>query len=207
MARKLHLRSSLDLAGLRARWRSEHGPAVHSEAETTAALADVDKDIEDCDAEVDRLQSQIIFIRNQRKRLEEYKTCLRFLRSPIRKIPNETLLRIFDFACDMNEITSKKLSAMPTLSISDVCSRWRNLTQSNPILWSRIHIEIQTTPPSHSRLPLLNLYLKCSRNSPLTFEITGPTDERDLTLYDLALCAAVATHSNRWRNLTIFQAE
>ncbi|KAE9404486.1 hypothetical protein BT96DRAFT_877662 [Gymnopus androsaceus JB14] len=105
------------------------------------------------------------FFQNQRKRLEDYKSCLRFLRSPIRRLPNETVLRIFDFACDMNDLTSKKLQTMPALVISGVCSRWRNLARSCPELWSRIQITIWSTPRRLPSFPVLDLYLRSSTTS------------------------------------------
>lgn len=84
---------------LRTRLRSEHGPAVQDIAKI---LADVDKDLEDCDTEVSRLQLRIIVLRNQRRLLEEYRTygMLHFI-SLIRRLPNENLLRISDYACGM----------------------------------------------------------------------------------------------------------
>ncbi|KAE9384624.1 hypothetical protein BT96DRAFT_791463, partial [Gymnopus androsaceus JB14] len=103
-------------------------------------VLEVEKDLRDCESEIHRLRSRIIFLQNQHRRLEEYKASLRFLVSPIRKLPNETTLCIFDYACDMNELTSKKLETMPTLAISMVCSRWRDLTKAYPILWSRLRI-------------------------------------------------------------------
>ncbi|KAE9404491.1 hypothetical protein BT96DRAFT_786882, partial [Gymnopus androsaceus JB14] len=105
-------------------------------------LADVDKDLDDCDSEISRLQSHIIFLQNHRQRLEEYRGCWEPLRSPIRRQPNEIILRVFDLVCDMNELTSKKLQKMPALAISGVCFRWRALATSCPKLWSRISIQI-----------------------------------------------------------------
>ncbi len=142
-------RTKLDFAQVRERVRSEYGPAAQSEAEITGALADVDKDLEDCDAEVHRLQSHIIHVRNQRRRLEEYKTFLRSLISPIRKLPSEILSRVFDFVCVTNELTSKNLASMPALTISGVCSRWRALSRSLPNLWSRLRIDVPKTPLLH----------------------------------------------------------
>ncbi len=121
------LRTGLDFANLRSRLRSEFGPAAQAESEIVSAVADVDKDLADCDDEVLRLQSRIIHLRNQQVRLKEYKKCLRALTSPIRKLPNEILVRIFDYTCDMNEISSRKLKKMPALALSGVCSRWRSL--------------------------------------------------------------------------------
>ncbi|KAE9404457.1 hypothetical protein BT96DRAFT_813556, partial [Gymnopus androsaceus JB14] len=132
----------MDWEEIRRRLRSEYGSGVQSEAEISGVLADVDKDLEDCDAEFRRLQSRIIALQNRRKRLEEYKISLRFLRSPIRRLPNETILRIFDYACEMNELTSKMLRTMPALAISSICSRWRTLAQSYPDLWSRIRLQL-----------------------------------------------------------------
>ncbi|KAE9404423.1 hypothetical protein BT96DRAFT_813473, partial [Gymnopus androsaceus JB14] len=134
------LRTNVDFEEIRQKLRSEYGSGVQSEAEISRALADVEKDLEDCDAEFRRLQSRMIAVQNQRKRLEEYKVSLRFLQSPIRRLPNEIILRIFDCACEMNVLTSKTLQTMPTLAISSICSRWRALAQSYPDLWSRIRL-------------------------------------------------------------------
>ncbi|KAE9392635.1 hypothetical protein BT96DRAFT_797741, partial [Gymnopus androsaceus JB14] len=110
------------------------------------ALVDIDKDLDEFDAELSHLQSRIVFLQNHRQRLEEYRGCWHSLRSPIRRLPNETVLGIFDFACDMNELTSKTLQTMPALAISGVCSHWRALAKSYPDLWSRIRLEIWATP-------------------------------------------------------------
>lgn len=200
------LRSNMDFAGLRTRLRLQHGPIVHSDAEKSApALIDVDKDIEDCNAEICRLQRRIVLVQKQCHRLEEYKACLRSLGSSIRKLPNETLLRIFDLACDMNEITSKNLKTMPVLAISGVCFRWRDLVRSAPELWARLRIEMQTSPPTHRNFPVLDLFLSSSQNSPLTLEITkGTGGTNDVLPHQLVVCNILATHSNRWKVLMGF---
>ncbi|KAE9386341.1 hypothetical protein BT96DRAFT_1026274 [Gymnopus androsaceus JB14] len=162
------LRSNLDFVALLERLRCEHGPAV---TDVTGILADVDKDLEDCEAEVGRLQSRIIALHNQHRLLEQYRTYLRSFRSPIRRLPNETVLRIFEYACGMNELTSKKLGDMPTLVISSVCSRWRSLVKTRPALWSFIRINMQLIPPNE--FLILGLYLESSRQSPLCIELIG----------------------------------
>ncbi|KAE9404495.1 hypothetical protein BT96DRAFT_419340 [Gymnopus androsaceus JB14] len=91
-----HLRINVDFTEIRRRLRSEYGTAIQSDADNEISN-DIDKDLDDCDAEVRRLQSRIIFLQNHRERLEEYKGCLRFLRSPIRRLPNETVLRDLQF--------------------------------------------------------------------------------------------------------------
>ncbi|KAE9406252.1 hypothetical protein BT96DRAFT_803614, partial [Gymnopus androsaceus JB14] len=103
-------------------------------------LADLDKDLEDCKVGIHRVQSELHRLETRRQHLEKYKASLWALRSPIRRLPNETFLSIFGFACDTNEITSKSLGTMPALTISSVCSRWRCLAKSLPDIWSCIHI-------------------------------------------------------------------
>ncbi|KAE9404510.1 hypothetical protein BT96DRAFT_813507, partial [Gymnopus androsaceus JB14] len=136
-------------------------------------LADVDKDLDECYAEIRHLQSRIVSIQNQSQHLKDYKACLHFLRSPICKLPNETVLRIFDYASDMNDLTSKRVQKMPALAISSVCSHWRNLARSCPKLWSRIQITMWSTPRHLSGLPILDLYLISSQQAPLIIEFLG----------------------------------
>ncbi|KAJ3854498.1 hypothetical protein EV368DRAFT_80543 [Lentinula lateritia] len=49
-------------------------------------------------------------------------TCLRSPKSPIRKLPNEVMLRILDYACDMNDLFANNIEAMPASSISSEIS-------------------------------------------------------------------------------------
>ncbi|KAE9399564.1 hypothetical protein BT96DRAFT_920090, partial [Gymnopus androsaceus JB14] len=76
MSANFQLRTNMDLEEIRRRLRSEYGSGVQSEAEISGVLADVDKDLEDCDAEFRRLQSRMIALQNQRKRLAEHKVFL-----------------------------------------------------------------------------------------------------------------------------------
>lgn len=203
LAGDFRLRSNLDFEVLRARLRCEHGPALQSE-DIAGSLSDADKDLEDCDTEVDRLQSRLIVLQNQRRLLEEYRAQLDFLRSPIRRLPNETIAWIFDFVCDMNELTSKKLESIPTLAISSVCMRWRKIVRARPSLWSCIRLAIHSIPPN--KFPILDLYLESSQQSPLTLEITGSEDDRELEPRHLAVCATLIAHVSRWQHLTVVGA-
>ncbi|KAE9397357.1 hypothetical protein BT96DRAFT_823463, partial [Gymnopus androsaceus JB14] len=133
-------------------------------------LADLDKDLEDCNFEIYRVQSELHRLEARRQHLEKYAASLCALRSPIRRLPNETFLSIFGFACDTNELTSKRLETMPALTISSVCSRWRSLAKSLPDIWSCIHIKMYTSFSLPS-FPILDLYLASSQQSPLTLTL------------------------------------
>ncbi|KAE9404536.1 hypothetical protein BT96DRAFT_420421 [Gymnopus androsaceus JB14] len=196
------LRTNVDLMEIRSRLRSEYGCAVQSEEEISGILANVDRDLDDCKAETSRLQARIVSLRNQCQRLENYKACLKSLRSPIRRLPNETLLLIFDFACDMNELSSKSAD-YAALMISGVCSRWRDLAKFHPDLWSCIHIHIDKAPLHLPSFPILNLYLSSSQRSPLTIKIAGLGFDGPLNPHHLAMCATLARCSTRWKKLRV----
>ncbi|KAE9386333.1 hypothetical protein BT96DRAFT_928261 [Gymnopus androsaceus JB14] len=193
------LRTNLDFVALRQRLRSEYGSSVQTEADIDGIVSDVEKDLEDCDAEIDRLQSRILVLQNQRRLLERYRTHSCSLRSPVRKIPNETVQQIFDYACGMNKLTSKKFRDMPTLTISNVCLRWRSLVKACPALWSRIHFKMESVP-SHN-FSVLDLYLESSQQSPLIIEITGKPEA--LQPHHAAVCDALVGHVNRWQQLSV----
>ncbi|KAE9386683.1 hypothetical protein BT96DRAFT_1026133 [Gymnopus androsaceus JB14] len=176
--------NNVDFSAVGRRLLSEHGTAIEAEEEIFATLALIEQDLDDCKAESDcvqakihRLQSEIrplhfrtIVLEYDRQRLERHKARLRSLRSPFRRLPNELVLLIFTFVCDMNELTSRKLVSMPTLNISAVCSRWRDLTRSSPELWSAIRLRMGPAPCD---LRLLDFYLHCSQQSPLSLEFKG----------------------------------
>ncbi|KAJ4478429.1 hypothetical protein J3R30DRAFT_3890980 [Lentinula aciculospora] len=197
-------RSDLDFANLYAKLRSEFGPDAQSKARMTTELADVEIEIESCEAELHWLQSHISFLHTHRRHLGEYKICLHSLMSPIRKLPNELTVRIFDYACNMNDLTSRRLKTMPALAITCVCSHWRNLAKSSPQLWSRIRLNLTMMHTNRLGFDLLDMYLALSQQSPLIFEILGETLET-LEPRQAALCIIVGACSERWKEFTVSQ--
>ncbi|KAJ3878765.1 hypothetical protein F5051DRAFT_220781 [Lentinula edodes] len=201
----LRLRTIVDFPKVRERLRLEHGPAAQSPELLATQLHNVEADQIDCDAEVHRLQSEIhrlqshiAFLQNQQHHLADYKVCLHSLKSPIRRLPSEIMLRIFDFACDMNYIASNSLRTIPALALKNVCSYWRDLTQSCPQLWSRMYIKRSKFPRRLPGLPILNLFLESSQQHPLTLEVTDFWSYR-LTDYWVAVCALLNAHHSRWQ--------
>ncbi|KAF9072055.1 hypothetical protein BDP27DRAFT_439856 [Rhodocollybia butyracea] len=158
-------RTNIDAAGLLQRFRSEYGTATVDTKEVTEMLNAVDKDFEDYETEILLLQSRILYIKTQQTRLKEHAVDLRYLNSPIRKVPNEILLRIFDYACYRNLLQEfpwseefkfspstpvvDPLKHLPAMSISSVCARWRSVALSASAIWSRISLELS---PENSRL-------------------------------------------------------
>ncbi|KAF9072061.1 hypothetical protein BDP27DRAFT_1184608, partial [Rhodocollybia butyracea] len=108
--------------------------------EVEEMLKDVDKDLEEYETEISLLQSRILYIKSQQTRLKEHVIDLRSLNSPIRKVPNEILFRIFDYACNKNLL--QEFPFLPAMSVSSVCTRWRLVALSSSAIWSRISLEL-----------------------------------------------------------------
>ncbi|KAF9059701.1 hypothetical protein BDP27DRAFT_1340957 [Rhodocollybia butyracea] len=178
-------RVAVDLPRLHDRLRNEAGPASVQPDEVTSVLENIQRDLEDYESEIYRLER----LRQEKERLEQYATRLRSLLSPFRKVPDEILRRIFDDCCDMNSFrvvhprnwlpvhTSQALRSKPALVISSVCSRWRRNALSMPVIWSRISLywDIQAAEyckDEHAEMffPLSN-FLDRSQQCPMTVNL------------------------------------
>ncbi|KAF9067503.1 hypothetical protein BDP27DRAFT_1328721 [Rhodocollybia butyracea] len=101
-------RTNIDTAGLLQRFRLECGPDAVDEKEVAEMLIAIANDHEDYESKILLLQSRILYIQTQQARLQKHTVDVCFLLSPIRKVPNEILLRIFDYACETNLLPSSK---------------------------------------------------------------------------------------------------
>ncbi|KAE9402714.1 hypothetical protein BT96DRAFT_918015 [Gymnopus androsaceus JB14] len=183
------------------------------------ALVLCDGDLQDYEADLMRLQSQILFIEEQQARLKVHRARLRSLTSPVRKIPNEILASIFDSVCALtpnlfrelpwsesqekvlSELISPMITYLPALSISATCSRWRSVAVSFPSLWSRLKLEItsgRNMVPGmlNALIATIDLFLARSAKFPLSIslEICGPPQKRHPFVLSLLL-----QHTHRWR--------
>ncbi|KAH9479186.1 hypothetical protein JR316_0007772 [Psilocybe cubensis] len=76
-------------------------------------------------------------------KIDQYKA----LASPLRRLPTEILAEIF-FYCLPTETNSIISPNEAPLILTRVCSKWRKIALTTPIIWSTIHI---STPPIDSR--------------------------------------------------------
>ncbi|KAE9393231.1 hypothetical protein BT96DRAFT_228486 [Gymnopus androsaceus JB14] len=165
-----------------------------------------DRDLGDYEVEETRLQAQLLFIREQQTRLRDLKTRFGSLTSPIRKIPNEILASVFDYACEWNllqefpwtldselrptKLTSPIITYIPALSLSSTCTRWRSVAKSSPSLWSRFELEIASGEGIvNAFIAIVDLFLVRSNQHPLEIDLNiqgGPDNQRPPVL-DLLL--------------------
>ncbi|KAF9069489.1 hypothetical protein BDP27DRAFT_1186687, partial [Rhodocollybia butyracea] len=59
-------------------------------------LQNVQRDLQDYESEIHRLESRSLFLKAQMERLQQYTSQVRSLLSPVRRVPDEILQSIFD---------------------------------------------------------------------------------------------------------------
>ncbi|KAJ3861839.1 hypothetical protein EV359DRAFT_66143 [Lentinula novae-zelandiae] len=130
--------------------------------------------------------------------LKSYTENLSTLLAPIRRVPMDVLLHIFVLGCTQDDVNAKNSTA---LTISAVCTCWRQLTKSQSTIWANFQIRLEEyeepSAPEVAQLVFrVNLYLARSRSYPLTLRIL-PEKSRDHPALKL-----IAQESQRWKHLS-----
>ncbi|KAG7095865.1 hypothetical protein E1B28_006557 [Marasmius oreades] len=164
-------------------------------------LKDANKELEEYEAEINRLQTAIYAVESKRDRLKRTAGLYRSLLSPIHAIPSEILNLIFAFFCEENELNRSPLPA--ALRLTMVCGRWRDIVASTPSLWSSIFIDFNGLLPED--LYVLNLlterFLKQSQPAPLRLKLH--LSEEDILAQALPSLNALVQNSHRWETLDL----
>ncbi|KAF5393038.1 hypothetical protein D9757_001122 [Collybiopsis confluens] len=188
------------------------------------------KKLLDSRAPADKAQRRPIRDIVKKSRVEEYKIYVKSLLPlaadyipPIHRLPNELLLTIFELSSSSNELrfrksacskasspgVSPKFPQLPTLAISNVCTRWRGLALGTSNLWSQLKLEFiesELEPSLYDGLiSMLQLYLSRSRSAPLYLQVNIRINKSHHTpkgpfVYALVL---LFKHHNRWRSFKL----
>ncbi|KAF8891511.1 hypothetical protein CPB85DRAFT_1332202 [Mucidula mucida] len=116
---------------------------------------------------IERVESMLDVLKAHHTHLNTYiQRSTRYIRrSPIRRLPTEVLGIIFASAC-----TSFPRNEYKTpLSISLVCSKWRDMALSTPSLWTHIHIAPHSGGLEH--------FLERCGNIPISIKVEIPYNE------------------------------
>ncbi|KAK0472253.1 hypothetical protein IW261DRAFT_1611672 [Armillaria novae-zelandiae] len=113
--------------------------------------------------------------------------------SPIRRLPEDIILRIF-IGLDYCRV-STDLKQSPWL-FGHVCHHWRVLTRSSPSLWASLCVNLASPPPHN----LLTIFLSLSKNVPLDIILDAREigDEGKEVLHN-----SIIPLSRRWFDLTL----
>ncbi|KAL0570835.1 hypothetical protein V5O48_011118 [Marasmius crinis-equi] len=120
----------------------------------------------------------------------------RLIISAHRRFPLEVWQEIFLFACHSSMVDNgdnydgsedvgysltlddtyldhnRQAKTMPTITLSQVFSRWKDIVHSSPALWSSIKVDLSSLPP-FAEVPL-GLYLEKSKPHPLRIRVQAP---------------------------------
>ncbi|KAF9014512.1 hypothetical protein BDZ89DRAFT_448125 [Hymenopellis radicata] len=121
--------------------------------------------------EIKRVESMLDALKAHHAHLDRYiQRSIQYIRSsPIRRLPTEVLGIVFASAC-----TSFQRGEYKTpLSISLVCSKWRDLALSTPSIWTHIYIA-----PHSGGLDVYEHFLERCGNIPISVKIEIPYTER-----------------------------
>ncbi|KAJ7663093.1 hypothetical protein DFH06DRAFT_1189324 [Mycena polygramma] len=165
------------------------------------------------DAEIERIQKILAVLVSERTALTTYAEGCRSALSPIRRVPTELWVKIFDL-CDIfySNLCSPLLSTTPEeevdrlsnrhlLQLSQVSSLWHKIAMGTPKLWSTIALDTSlwdNATISHARLlSLLDLSLKRGGNHPLVMDI-GVLQEHPQSH---AIVILLSQHASRWKDV------
>ncbi|KAJ7098220.1 hypothetical protein C8R44DRAFT_356621 [Mycena epipterygia] len=144
--------------------------------------------------------------------------------APIRRLPNEILLNIFDLCCPLTrpccadgwqirtvEENSDRLAQLHLQQLTQVCYSWRSLVLGTPSLWSTIEMDLGHLPEPPEgyvgqRLEILRSSLQRSAAARLQIYVrvrlrtlVGPLSLAEGPVLDL-----LARHSDRWQTAKIW---
>ncbi|KAE9389971.1 hypothetical protein BT96DRAFT_980509 [Gymnopus androsaceus JB14] len=179
---------------------------AHQTSDIVKFLKEIDSEVDRYTTKISALETEIALLNSQRQRLQSHRTSISFLLSPIHRLPNELLTRIFTLACEKNVLNSDPgFRDGVALRIAGVSFRWRVLAIACSEIWSSIVIQLHDgTEPEEVRLQLehqLDIYLERSKDQRLTLEIYVGVPWRQV-VHD-PLITKLVQHSARWQHLTL----
>ncbi|KAF8998054.1 hypothetical protein BDZ89DRAFT_1028479, partial [Hymenopellis radicata] len=134
-------------------------------------LGNPSSELADLVQEIERAESMLIALKAHHAHLDTYiQRSTQYIRSsPIRRLPTEVLGIIFASACT----SFQRREYTTPLSISLVCSKWREMALSTPSLWTHIYIA-----PHSGGLDVYQHYLEQCGNVPISVKVEIPYRER-----------------------------
>ncbi|KAJ7230863.1 hypothetical protein B0H12DRAFT_1328413 [Mycena haematopus] len=166
--------------------------------------------------EIRRLKETLARVKSDRALLQWYSDGCRSVFAPIRHLPTELLIEIFDLCFPSEEhVVSGSTSATKEenrvaksylLRLSRVCSHWHGIAMGTPRLWSSITADTWAWYDcSLSRKTLLGLVkssLERSGGYPLNLQIAADPNLPDATVRHIL--KLIARYSLRWKNVCLW---
>ncbi|OJA17057.1 putative protein 30 [Rhizopogon vesiculosus] len=139
--------------------------------EQNLGLSIVNEELARARAEVSRLENKHATIMGIVHQLEA-------LRSPIRRMPMEIMVKLFDHCVAVDEIQKPDPLRAPML-LGQVCSAWRELVVALPCLWKSLKVEFPSETQSwenvmQSRLMSMHVWISRTKALPISLILEHP---------------------------------
>ena len=148
-------------------------------------------------------------LKNQLRTYENYLTRHQSILSPLRRLPPELLYQIFEFFAPplLYRNGPDKPSHWSELpwNVSQVCHRWRAITLSMPLLWTRIPLFIPDMKYT-TNLFFLEFYanfLLRSAGQPISVFVSSHDAKAEKVMKWHPAIKLLVSHSYRWQHLSI----
>ncbi|KAF9003578.1 hypothetical protein BDQ17DRAFT_1425069 [Cyathus striatus] len=124
--------------------------------------------------------------------------------APIRKLPEDVLLRIFTFLCDRIFIPGSENFVLTAIQVSH---HWRHVTQSSPILWSEVSVYTDDMVSDKEKKmvgPLLKKCVELSKDVPLNISVES---EGIAEILGDGCISKIGENACRWREIKFADGE
>ncbi|KIK52871.1 hypothetical protein GYMLUDRAFT_64000 [Collybiopsis luxurians FD-317 M1] len=195
--------SSFAVDQLRAKWQ-------FSKSEASTMVRTVDDEIRTASTEILRLDSDILALQTRRKKLQQLEEWCRSFYSPIHKLSEELLCRVFVLCCGSTPSTFVdsegrcNLADAPPFVLGSVCKQWRDMTLAAPRLWTNIFLFLDPNNEYDLEAPV-GLQLLRSKGYPLTLQIDMDVKHclDDPNVYrEHPLVPILVQNANRWLSVS-----
>ena len=172
------------------------------------------------DAEIERLNSIICVLYDQRNALNEEIEAHRALISPFRRLPLDVMGEIFAHCLPTHHNAVMSIREAPLL-LGRVCSAWRSITLSTPQLWASLHIPTPTPDSGFGPASTRKMITRCeavrewilrSGEIPLSISLyaseavysfgSSPDSQRDIEFFG-SVSRQILPFSRRWKTLDL----
>ncbi|KAG7444320.1 uncharacterized protein BT62DRAFT_921162 [Guyanagaster necrorhizus] len=185
------------------RWTSNVLPAPE-EIEYRREISDARVEILRYENELLRLARIMSKLDAERAAMETFIQQKESFLSPIRSMPNEILVIIFECAVDLDVActTPSIREALSVHRISLVCSRWRDIVTSMPGLWSFISVSLgrHTQHDLIVSEALIRRHLELAGNELLTIRISS---ENYIPHAHYPFIVQLSHHAHRWKDVRV----
>lgn len=162
----------------------------------------IDTDIRQYEAQIQRLRSEMIMLKNKKKQLENQRERYKSLLAPVRRLPTEVLHHVFVTYAHMNYLFSF-WKYLPGQKIMSVCARWRDIAKSCSALWTKIMmgIDSESIEDENRITTALRWCLERSGSTaPLDIALQGTLPD---DVEELEYCTLLASQAARWREVSV----